>query len=666
MSQLINILSNETIDKIAAGEVVERPSNIVKELVENAIDAGAKNITVEIKEGGISLIRVTDNGSGILKSELEKAFMRHATSKIQSANDLHEVMSLGFRGEALSSISAVSRVEMITKTKDSFLGTKVCVNGGQIGEISDVGAPDGTTVIVRNVFYNTPVRKKFLKTPMTEGGYIADMMQHIALSRPDIAIKFINSGQTKFFTAGNNDLRDVIYRVFGKDTMDEVLPIEVETDGISIKGFLGKPILNRSNRNYETIFVNGRFVKSKLISSAIEEGYKGYLMQHKYPFVVLHFTVDADKIDVNVHPTKMDIRILSPERFVSFTKDSIHQALLRGEMIPAISETQPTGKKEEKTIEKSLTAKVPEPFEVKRMQQGALKETLTTYETQKPSLKEAVIKSVSYEEDVAFSIDFEGADAKREENAAKADKQEDAARTDMKAHEAEETKETKPHEPERIMKRPEIIIEHQQTLFDDSIMNFDKEHSYEILGQLFDTYWVVAFKEKVYFIDQHAAHEKVKYERLLKHLHEKEITRQMLSPAIIVTLSIKERAIYDTYADSFAQIGFVIEEFGQDSLAIREVPTDLYGMGEKELFLTVLDELSDFPSAKDPQIMLDRIATMSCKAAVKGNTKLTHMEAEALIGELLTLENPYQCPHGRPTIVSMSKYEMEKKFKRIL
>lgn len=647
LSQTINILGSETIDKIAAGEVVERPSNIVKELVENAIDAGSKHITVEIKEGGISFIRVTDDGSGISKSELEKAFMRHATSKILTASDLDEVMSLGFRGEALSSISAVSQVEMITKTRDSFLGTKINVNGSQMSEMTDVGSPDGTTVIVRNVFYNTPVRKKFLKTPMTEGGYISDMMQHIALSRPDVAIKFINSGQTKFFTAGNGDLKDVIYRIWGKDTMLELIPITSETDGISVKGFLGKPILNRSNRNFETIFVNGRFVKSKLISSAIEEGYKGYMMQHKYPFVVLHITIDPNKIDVNVHPTKMDIRILSPEAFVRFVTKEIHEVLLSGQMIPELKETENTSKKEQKQAEKTLTGLVPEPFEQNRRFSESKEEkpeiNSETKPEKKSSLKDAVLSKIQIsQEDDLFELDFE----------------ETSESTDSSSKIAEQKS--------IVTKQPEIIVEKQETLFDDSIMNYDKDSAYEIIGQLFDTYWVVSFHDKVYFIDQHAAHEKVKYERFVKQLHEKEITTQILSPAAIVPLSAKEMAVYNHYADSFAQVGFVIEEFGSDCLAIREVPTDLYGVSEKELFLSILDELDNYPGKKDSELILDRIATMACKAAVKGNTKLSHIEAKALIDELLTLENPFQCPHGRPTIVSMTKYEMEKKFKRIL
>lgn len=628
----INILDNETVDRIAAGEVVERPANVVKELVENAIDAGADSITVEIKEGGISMIRVTDNGSGIEPCEITKAFMRHATSKIENAEDLGNVISLGFRGEALSSISAVCQVEMLTKTRDSLCGIRAVCNGGKLETPKEAGVPDGTTIIVRNIFYNTPVRRKFLKTAMTEGGYISDIMQHIALSKPQIAFQFINNGQTKFFTSGNGDLKEVIYRIYGKDTQRELAYLCKEENGIKLEGYIGKPVLNRSNRSFETFFVNGRYIKSQLVCKALEEGYKGYLMQHKYPFTVLHFTIEPELIDVNVHPTKMDIRILNQESFLRFVSGAVHDTLLHSELIPDIAEPEHKSKAQIRKEERALTKAIPASFETKRVM--ALKEE-GTYQA-----------------------------ANTFENFFQTEPETGKIQETRRAPEEENTQSQKPEGTDSavmIVPKPD-----QLALFDDSIMNADIHDSYEILGQLFDTYWILAFHEKMYLVDQHAAHEKVKYERLVRHLKEKQIFSQNMNPPVVVTLDDKEKAVFVRYYDAFVQMGFEIEEFGGNDYALRAVPVDLYGCGERELFLSVLDELTEFPIIKDSELVLDKIASMSCKAAVKGNTKLSFAEAETLMRELLTCENPFQCPHGRPTIVSMTKYEIEKKFKRIL
>lgn len=620
---IIQVLDSGTIDKIAAGEVVERPSSVVKELVENAIDAGSSSVTVEIKEGGISFIRVTDNGSGIEASQIRNAFLRHATSKITSAEELQSVKSLGFRGEALSSISAVARVELISKTKDALCGVRYLCEGAAETEFSEVGAPDGTTILVRNLFFNTPVRRKFLKQPQTEGSYIVDLMEHMALSRPDISFKLTVNGQVKFHTSGNGDLKEVIYRIYGREIAGNLVPIFAESDGIGISGYLGKPILNRSNRNFENYYINGRYIKSNLLSKAIEEGYSQYLMQHKFPFAVLHFTVDTALVDVNVHPTKMDVRFTEGERICRFIAETIAEALHQKEMIP---EVVPGEKVPESVTKREDKISVPEPFEEVRTRQFQVMEEMK-YEAEKPEMQDFLqkpvwsrIKSGDYLE-------------KNEENAAT------LANAGVK---------------------PE-----QMNLFEEKMLVADNREDYRILGQIFDTYWLIAFQDKLFIVDQHAAHEKVKYERLMGQFHEKSILSQSLNPPIVVTLTAKEEQILSEYRNVFAGLGFEIEEFGGSEYALRGVPIDLYGCNEKELFLEVLDELAEGP-AKNLTVVEEKLASMACKAAVKGNNHLQAAEMEALLDELLTLENPYNCPHGRPTIISMSKYEIEKKFKRIV
>lgn len=632
MAGIIHVLDSETIDKIAAGEVVEKPASVVKELVENAIDAGADKITVEIKEGGISLIRVTDNGCGIAKEDLEPAFMRHATSKITNVEDLNAISSLGFRGEALSSISAVSQVEMITKKREGLLGIKVCCNGGIMGDMEEIGAPDGTTILVRNLFYNTPVRKKFLHTSTTEGSYVFELMQHIALSHPEIAISFIQNGQTRFFTSGNGNLSDVIYRIYGKDVANHIIPVQANQNGIQIHGFIGKTILGRANRNYETFFVNGRYIKSKIISSAVEEGYKTFLMQHKYPFAILHFTVNGEDIDVNVHPTKMEIRIMDPVPFCEFVKETIHNALNESVLIREYQDENAS--KESETIENANSPKekerAPEPFEEKRIQK----------ETQVPHF---VQETADYQMNKILgnakqSQTFLSKTYKTGDNIIKQD--------------------TKP-----IIKKVEQMELFSTALDDD---NDNRLSGLKIIGQVFDTYWIVEFQDSIYFVDQHAAHEKVNYESFVDNLKQKKNTTQLLMPPIIVSLSSLEMNAYQNYQSYFSELGFEIEPFGGDELSIRGIPMDLYGNNAKDLFLTVLDELIDTPVRGTPDVILLKIASMSCKASVKGNQKMTYEEAKALLKQLFALDNPYHCPHGRPTMFSMSRQELEKKFKRIV
>ena len=611
----IHLLNEETIDKIAAGEVVERPLNVVKELVENSVDAGSNSVCVEIKEGGISFIRVTDNGQGIPADDVRKAFFRHATSKIKDAEDLNYITSLGFRGEALSSIAAVSQVEIITKQAESLTGIRYTIEGGKEGEVQEIGAPTGTTVIVRNLFFNTPPRKKFLRQPQTEAGYISDMMEHLALARPDISYQLIINGNTRFHTSGNGNLKEVIYRIYGKEISDNLVEVSASKKGLTIEGYLGKPVLNRSNRNFETFFVNKRYVQSQVVYRAIEEGTKEYLMQHKYPFCVLNLSISPEEIDVNVHPTKMDIRFINRDEVFVFISSAISAAYKVREMIPEVVLT------EEKPEAKPIP-KAPEPFEVNRSIQRAIT----------PSDAVMINKILGPSKE-------EVAESKTVNNV-------------IKAHDT-------------------VVVEKnvQMELFEERVLSVEARGEYEIIGQIFDTYWIVAFKDKVFFIDQHAAHEKVKYERLMAAYRNKNIASQMLNPPVVINLRAGEEDILKQYINYFDDLGFEIEDFGGNSYALRSVPVDLYGCDELELFKEVLDELTEtggLSSKSEPAVVCAKIASMSCKAAVKGNNRLSLEEINKLIDELLTLDNPYNCPHGRPTIFSMSKYEVEKKFRRIV
>lgn len=655
----IQILDSATIDKIAAGEVVERPSSVVKELVENALDACADAITVEIKEGGITFIRVTDNGSGIDSSQIRNAFMRHATSKIRSAEDLTHVVSLGFRGEALSSICAVAQVELITKTKDNLTGVRYVCEGAVEKECSEIGAPTGTTVLVKNLFFNTPVRRKFLKQPMTEGGYIIDLMEHMALSRPDTAFKLMVNGQVKFHTSGNGSLKEVIYRIYGKETASQLLPFEKETKGIKVEGYLGKPILNRSNRNFENYYINGRYIKSSLIAKALEDGYSNYLMQHKFPFTVLHFTIDTEMVDVNVHPTKMDVRFTGGNYLYDFVASSVAAALQQREMIP---EALLSEEKEEETQK----VKVPEPFEQQRTRQFQVMEE-QRYEAVRSPSRDIFIREAAEESMKAMADNTSSDDDFFVKIPARVADSTPTLRTEMPVEPAAPGT-AMPANAEQAEQAPAVKTEppKQLDLFDEKMLTKENRPRYRILGQIFDTYWLIAFTDKLFIVDQHAAHEKVKYERLMKHYHEKDIVTQTLNPPIVVTLSAKEEATFLSCKDVFAGLGFEIEDFGGREYALRGVPVDLYGQEEKTLFLSVLDEMSEGPLHKDLTVVEEKLATMACKSAVKGNHSFSFAEMEALIDELLTLDNPYNCPHGRPTIISMSKYEIEKKFKRIV
>lgn len=634
----IALLSQETIDKIAAGEVVERPSSVVKELVENAIDAGATAITVEIKEGGISLIRITDNGCGIPREEVPLAFLRHSTSKIRSAEDLLCVHSLGFRGEALSSIAAIARVEMITKTADALTGTRYQIEGSKEIANEEIGAPDGTTFLVRDLFYNTPARRKFLKTAQTEGTYISDMLEKLALSHPDISFKYINNNQTRLHTSGNGNRKDLIYHIYGREIAAALLEVHYEGEFFSLSGYIGKPVINRGNRNYENYFINGRYIKSTLLSKSIEEAYHNFLMQHQYPFTVLYFTFPGETLDVNVHPTKMELRFGHNQEIYKELCDVLFGLLSHKELIPQV----PVDDDSKKTKPPVSVYKepIPEPFEKRRINeirkqhhQAPIPEGTPRPEAKKEPVYQPQIPKPSMVREPFDPF-------------------------------AEEKKNGVSPLP-----KPAAVPEGKQMTLESVSSDFlteDARKKHRIIGQLFKTYWLIEYEDKLYIMDQHAAHEKVLFERTMAKLKEKEFTSQTISPPIVLSLDAHEQEMLERYLPQIQTFGYEVENFGGREYMISAVPDNLYHIDMKDLFIEMLDDFSNLTGRQTPELILEKVATMSCKAAVKGNNKLSLAEVDALMSELLTLENPFCCPHGRPTIISMSKYEIEKKFKRIV
>ncbi len=751
----ITVLDQNTINKIAAGEVIERPASVVKELLENAIDAQATAVTIEIKEGGTTLIRVTDNGCGIPKDQISLAFLRHATSKIKSVEDLFTVSSLGFRGEALASIAAVAQVELITKTGDSLTGFRYQIEGGAERGLEEVGAPDGTTFIARNLFYNTPARKKFLKRPVTEGAYVADLVEKIALSHPEISIRFIQNNQNKLYTSGNHNLRDLVYTVYGREVTANLLPIDVQAQDIKVSGFIGKPLIARGNRNYENYFINGRYIKSSIISKAIEEAYKPYMMQHKYPFTLLHFSIEPEFLDVNVHPTKMELRFRDGELMFKTVLNAVGEALSHRELIPLVSLEEKRAREEAQQKER-LTPR-PEPFEVRRRQtlengqtadrksesisplssnnsgfdahtppqavqntpidyrliphksQSQLRETSGSWNgsaaapgksarpashaadlerelfggAQEPEnqpvdcklpadLAQAVLSSSGTDFASRPGTDFadkpgtgfpatpggvtaDGHETKAEDHpAASGSAAPQPERAPRAASQGEETSSTADASPEQL------------DLFDTKFLDPKSRLRHKLIGQLFDTYWLVEYDGMLVIIDQHAAHEKILYENTMKSLKTRQYDTQMVNPPIILTLSMNEELLLNKYMDYFTNLGFEIENFGGREYAVRGVPANLFSIAKRELLIEMIDGLSDEAAVRNPDIIYEKVASMSCKAAVKGHMSMSAMEANELIDQLLHLDNPYNCPHGRPVIISMTKYELEKKFKRIV
>lgn len=678
----IAVLDQQTIDKIAAGEVVERPASVVKELVENAIDAGATQITVEIKEGGIGYIRITDNGSGMEKDDIPVAFLRHSTSKIRSADDLLGVSSLGFRGEALSSISAVAMVELITKTKENELGSRCCIEGGVQKSLEEIGAPDGTTFIIRNLFYNTPARKKFLKSEMSEASAIHELMTHLAMSHPEVGFKVLIGGQMRIQTSGNGNLKDVIYHLYGRDVAMRLIEVDREEGPLHVRGFLGKPEISRGNRNYENYFVNGRYVKSKIIAKGIEDGYKTFMMQHRYPFVCLDIHMDGKMLDVNVHPTKMELRFSNQNLVYDLLERMTKDALSGRELIPEVTLDEP---KKQVVMPEKAPQQVPpvqtlrEPESTYQVQKPAAVPTASVERTipsyQKPEQKVPLEKMWTTPEPQKEPIKPQNKNLEyfMEQMRKRVEERYKAPEAPAAAEQTETIETAQSTVPEQSATVPETPVEEkppqkpeQLDLFDGKLLSKEAAVHHVIIGQLFDTYWLVQFGEKLYIIDQHAAHEKVLYERLMKDLRNRTFQSQMLSPPIILNLSMQEEELFLKYRSCFTEMGFEIEEFGEKAYAVRAVPANLPGVARREILMELLDSLSDITGSGNSESLMDKVASMSCKAAVKGNHQMSAMEAKALIDELLSLENPYNCPHGRPTIISMSKYELEKKFKRIV
>lgn len=669
----IQVLDPVTVDQIAAGEVIERPASVVKELVENAIDAGASAVVVEIKEGGISYMRIADNGCGISREDVPAAFLRHSTSKIRTVDDLVHIGSLGFRGEALSSIAAVSQVELVTKTADQTFGTRYRIAGGKEEGIEDAGAKDGTTFIIRQLFYNTPARRKFLKTPMTEASHVGDLMTRMALSHPEVSFQFINNGQTKLHTAGNGKLRDVIYHVYGREIASNLLRAEYETSGLKITGFLGKPLISRGNRNFENYYINGRYVKSSIIAKAIEDGYKDFTMQHKYPFVVLHMEINTENIDVNVHPTKMELRFNRQQEVYNAVYAAVDEGLHREELIPQVEVNVPKAqelppvtisKKEEVPPVTVLKKEELPPVTIPK--KSELPPVTIPKKSELPPKEE---RDLNYfmekmeERVTAYHNQNSSAEVKDKEKIFKPQIQADRIREAVQYAKKTELPKSEPPKPEPSKSEPPK----QMNLFEERLLSEQARARHKIIGQVFDTYWLVEFQDQLYIIDQHAAHERVLYERTLKGMKTREFTSQMISPPILLNLGMQEAQLLNEYMDQFTRIGFEIEEFGQDTYAVRAVPDNLFSLAKKDLLIEMLDSLSDeLNRTMTAELIDEKVASMSCKAAVKGNMKLSAAEADALIGELLTLDNPYHCPHGRPTIISMTKRDLEKKFKRIV
>ena len=632
----INILDDVTINKIAAGEVVEKPMAVIKELVENSIDAKATSITVEIKNGGLDLMRVTDNGLGIPEEDIRKAFFRHATSKINKIEDLDSLDSLGFRGEALASIASVSMVECISKTAAQLTGIKYEVNGGVEASFKEVGCPDGTTFVVKSLFYNTPARKKFLKTPMTEGSYISDIMEKIAMSHPDISFRYINNNKLKFQTAGNGKLKDVIYQIYGKDVSANLVSFELETEYVNVSGYIGRPVISKGNRSFMNYYVNGRYVKSPVIYRAIEEGYDGFHMSHKFPFCVLMFDVQSDKMDVNVHPSKMEIRFSEGDRIYSVLCRGIKETLRNIDVIP------------EQNLEKTLARQMRE--------NDTVSDTATEYKASNNNKYDIDANSTS------LSVDKKAAGM----NAAKKERLPEPFETNRIRNLSNQAGNSidilnKINELE-CMKKPE-----QLSLFERKDMEEEKKKDYTVVGCVFSTYWIVTYHDEMYIMDQHAAHEKILYEKLVKKMTNNIINIQQVSPPIVISLDPVETELVNSNKELFEKSGFEIESFGGNEHIVSGVPAELPGIASKDVLIDLIGSLRKELTQKNSEtILMEKIASMSCKAAVKGGRSITSEEASRIVQDLFELDNPFNCPHGRPTLIKITKNELEKRFGRQL
>ena len=726
---MIKLLDQYTIDKIAAGEVIERPGSVIKELVENSIDAGANAITIEIKEGGMSFIRITDNGCGISKEEVPVAFLRHATSKLKTADDLLKIASLGFRGEALSSIAAVAQVELISKQENALTGTRYQIHGGKEISNEEIGAPLGTTIVVRNLFYNTPARKKFMKTPATEGSYIYDLVCRMAMSHPDVSFKFIMNGADKLFTSGNGRLKEIIYHIYGRDITNNLLEINASNDQVKITGYLAKPSISRGNRSFEDYYVNQRYIKSNILTKAIEDAYRTFVMVHKFPFTVINFEIDPSLIDINIHPAKRELKFINEPDMYDFTYISVRKALLFKELIPTVT---PGKDKRPETLAERKVEKRPEPFETNRRATELPPQPARPTQQEKPSMPmqqatsnipaqsmqpttsasgqtaSSIMQStpeladVQSKPDRAVQPDVSNIQPNPEHFASpvimqnrnnspieiqylKEDNQSgnnivdnmvaenivpystQPAKTALNPAEASvqtnETSEQKKQEPIT----PEAKIKYEQLdMFEDKFLTPEAKKKHRIIGQLFKTYWLIEYEDKFFIMDQHAAHEKVKFEELMANYKNKTAIPQYLMPPAIVSLSGTESEFLRENLEFFQNLGFQIEGFGGKEYKLSAVPANLFGLDGRELFLEFIGELSENGQKQTIDTFISKLSTMACKAAIKGNTSISFKEADTLIDQLMKLENPYTCPHGRPTLISMTETELEKKFKRIV
>lgn len=717
---MIKVLDQNTINKIAAGEVIEKPSSVIKELVENSIDSGATAVTVEVKGGGLSFLRVTDNGAGIKKDEVKLAFLRHATSKLVTVEDLLSISSLGFRGEALASIAAVAQVEMITKTADDVTGLRYQIHGGKEISSEEIGAPGGTTIIVRNLFYNTPARKKFMKTDATETSYIYDLMCRICMSHPEISFKFIANGTDKLFTSGNGKLRDIIYHIYGRDITSNLLEINAENDYMKISGYIARPCISRGNRSFEGYYVNHRYIKSAVLTKAIEDAFRTFVMIHKFPFTEINFQVRPDLLDVNVHPTKMELKFANSQDIYSFTYNAIRETLLFKELIPDVA---PGKDPKPETFKQRDVGKAPEAFENKRREAIVRAEERTVPQSQpeqhrpaepqnqpeqlrsaetqtspqqlcpiEPQTSSQPVHPVIEIIDETSSSNNKGSDVidnnKMEKPAGNyiyADRNNDLERDIVQnrnvVNESPAYTAPAPARPSVTAATQDSTVSAasaaayieeagkkyvQQDMFQEKFLTKEARAKHRLIGQLFKTYWLIEYDGKFFIMDQHAAHEKVKYEELMENYKNKKIYSQYLMPPAVVTLSAAEIEFLHENMDMFEALGYQIENFGGREFKLNAVPDNLFGLDGRELFIDFIADASSSAKKVTIDTFIHKLSTMACKAAIKGNTEISFKEADALIDQLLKLENPYTCPHGRPTVIFMTEAEIEKKFKRIV
>lgn len=726
----IVLLDDSTINKIAAGEVIERPASVVKEVMENSIDAGATAITVEIRNGGISYIRVTDNGKGIMQDDLEIAFERHATSKLRSAEDLDDIKSMGFRGEALASIASIAKVTLDSKTADSYTGYEVVVEGGKILSKEEAGCANGTSITIENLFYNTPVRYKFLKKDFTESGYIEDVVTRIALVHPEIAVKLINTGKTVIQTSGNGEIKPVIYNIYGKEIADNLIDIDYTYDDIIVKGVIGKPVISRSNRSNQLFFVNNRFVKDKALSGAAEQAFKGFVTIGKHGFLVLNIDMDPRKVDVNVHPAKLEVRFQEETKIFKAIYHAIREGLLKGDLV---ADTESIDKiDEEKTRYSTENINLNPKIEntgssiFRDMAEKSAFNNSSTQDFKQPNTFANDMKPITSSEDTfttpstTWQKNDESADEKekkseqtfedvmaklnRMQNVISAVKEDVTTTDEVATSDNSNSFQTSATELPKIENQTsqsynvndtnfmemyektfgisakkedkeeetlDVSQEFKPITAENNVSVFEGESSYatkpvyKYIGIAFNTYIIIEMKSDLYIIDQHAAHERIMYEKIRQNYYNNDTkdSQLMLLPDII-TLTHKEMGIYRDNKELFQRAGFMVEEFGENTVKLSGVPDVLLDLETKELFLETLDEINTVARTAKQEIEEKFISTVACKAAVKAHMVLERQEVIQLLDRLLQLPNPFTCPHGRPTAIKMTRNDIEKKFSR--